>query len=132
MQTAIAMNPTREIPGNFGTKSAGQISDELLGFPPSCRAAALRYHEQGDFDDLSAMLPGFIAFHLPSGTAHPPEPLADTLRLQEDLGLDSLALTEMAFKLEDLFGIAVETSEVMNIHTVGDLKAFLKRRLNAA
>ena len=124
------MNPTREIPGNFGTKSAGQINEELLGFPPPCRAAALRYHELGDFADLSAMLPGFIAFHLPSGTARPPEPLADTLRLQEDLGLDSLALTEMAFKLEDLFGITVEMREVVHIQTVGDLKAFLKRRLN--
>ena len=132
MQTAIAMSHTRELPGNFGTKSAGQISEELLGFPPSCRAAALRYHELGDFADLGAMLPGFIAFHLPSGTAHPTEPLTDNLRLQEDLGLDSLALTEMAFKMEDLFGITVETREVMKVQTVGDLKAFLKRQLTAA
>ena len=125
------MSPTRELPGNFGAKSAGQISNELLGFPPPCRAAALRYHEHGDFEDLTAMLPGFIAFHLPSGTARPPEPLADTLHLQEDLGLDSLALTEMAFKLEDLLGITIEIREVVGIQTVGDLKAFLKRRLNA-
>lgn len=111
-------------------KSAAQITEELLGFPPDCVAAALRFREGGDFADFCAMLPGMIAFHLPrSAAARMPAELNDGLRLKEDLGLDSLALTEMAFKLDDLFGIAIETRDVAGLGTIGELKAFLQRRL---
>ena len=113
----------------FATKSPAQVAEEMVGFAPSCVAAALRYRENGAFEDFCALLPGMIAFHLPSGAARPPEVLADGLRLNQDLGLDSLALTEMAFKLDDLFGIPIETRDVFGVETVGALKAFLKRRI---
>jgi len=77
------------------------------------------------------MLPGMIEFHLPSGTGKPPEVLKDDLRLSQDLGLDSLALTEMAFVLDDLFGVSFETREMATVQTVGDLKRFLVRKLGA-
>jgi acyl carrier protein len=115
----------------FATKSPTQIAEELLGFEPSCIAAALRYRESGEFDDFSAMLPAIIAFHLPRGAARPPAVLTDGMRLNQDLGLDSLALTEMAFKLDDLLGLSIEMRDVSGVMTVGDLKAFLKRRFEA-
>jgi acyl carrier protein len=114
----------------IASKSPAQIAEELLGFAPACVGAALRFRSSGDFEDFSAMLPGMIAFHRPRGAARAPEVLRDELRLKEDIGLDSLALTEMAFKLDDLFGISIETSDVFGLETVGDLKALLKRRLD--
>lgn len=119
------------IPGEFAAKSPAQVTEELMGFTSSCVDAALRYRESGEFDDFSAMLPGMITFHLPSGAARPPEVLTDALRLKEDLGLDSLALTEMAFKLDDLFGIPIEMRDMIGVEKVGDLKAFLKGRIEA-
>jgi acyl carrier protein len=118
--------------GVVAIKSPEMIAEELLGFSPACVDAAIRFQASGDFEDFSAMLPGMIAFHLPRGAAGAPEVLADTLRLKEDLGLDSLALTEMAFKLDDLFGISIETRDVFGLETVGDLKTFFKRRFDAA
>jgi acyl carrier protein len=35
----------------------------------------------------------------------------------------------MAFKMDELFGIPIEIREVAGIATVGDLKAFLRRKL---
>ena len=113
----------------FATKSPAQIAEELMGFESSCVAAALRHSESGEFEDFSAMLPGVIAFHLPASAARPPAVLADGMRLNQDLGLDSLALTEMAFMLSDLLGLSIETRDVAGVVTVGDLKAFLKGRL---
>jgi acyl carrier protein len=115
----------------FTTKTTAQIEDDLLGYPPSCVAAALRFHEDGQPETLFEVLPGMIEFHLPSGTAKPPAVLQDELRLGPDLGLDSLALTEMAFVMDDLFGIPIETREMAGVQTVGDLKAFLIRKLQA-
>src|SRR5262249_21155677 len=108
---------------------SAQIAEELLGFEPSCLAAALRYRESGQFEDFTAMLPGIIAFHLPSRVARPPAVLKDEMRLIQDLGVGSLALTEMAFMLSDLLGLSIETREVAGVATIGDLKGFLKEKL---
>ena len=116
----------------FATKTPEQIKADLLGFAPPCVDAALRYHANGGADALLEMLPWMIAFHLPPGAAKPPAVLPDEFRLNQDLGLDSLALTEMAFKLDDLFGIPIETREMAGVQTVGDLKSFLMRKLAQA
>jgi acyl carrier protein len=125
-QTNLPMTAT--IP--YAEKSAEQIRSDLRGFAPSCVEAALRYREDGQFETFARMLPGMIEFHLPNGATKPPAELKDSLRLNQDLGLDSLALTEMAFKLDDLFGIPIETREVMGVETVRDLKSFLRRKLD--
>ena len=116
----------------FAAKTPEQITADLMGFPSACLDAALRFSETGAVDALIEMLPGMIEFHLPSGAAKPPAVLEDELRLNQDLGLDSLALTEMAFKLDDLFGIPIETREMAGVQTVGDLKSFLLRKLAQA
>jgi acyl carrier protein len=129
--------PASPLPGlspvanGWAPKTPAQISEELLGFSPACIDAAIRFRASGRFEDFCAMLPGMIAFHLPPGAAAAPAVLTDALRLKEDLGLDSLAVTEMAFKLEDLFGISIKTRDVFGLESVGDLKAFFKRRLEA-
>jgi len=115
----------------FTTKTPEQIKADLLGFPTVCVEAALRFQEQGGADALLEMLPGMIEFHLPSGTAKPPAVLKDELRLNQDLGLDSLALTEMAFVMSELFDIPIETRDMAGVLTVGDLRAFLIGNLDA-
>ncbi len=117
------------VPVQFASKSLPQIQEELLGFSPSCLEAALRYRESGNFADVIAMLPGMIAYHLPRGSTPPPEILTDDLRLNQDLGLDSLALGEMAFKVEHLFDLTIEMRELVGVATVGDLKVLMRQKL---
>jgi acyl carrier protein len=116
---------------SFTARTPDQIKADLLGYPPSCVDAALRFRATGQADALFEMLPGMIEFHLPTGTPKPPAILQNELRLNQDLGLDSLALTEMAFVMSELFAIPVETREMVGIQTVGDLKAFLRSKLQA-
>jgi len=78
----------------LAAKTPEQIKDELRGFPAPCVDAALRFSENGGAVALIEMLPGVIEFHLPLGAAKPPAVLKDELRLNQDLGLDSLALTD--------------------------------------
>jgi acyl carrier protein len=123
----IATDPTF-----FAARTPEQIKADLMGYPPACVDAALRFHATGNPEALFQMLPGMIEFHLPAGKAKPPAVFTDDLRLNQDLGLDSLALIEMAFVISDFFGISVETREMLDIQTAGDLKAFLKAKLNVA
>ena len=53
------------------------------------------------------------------------------LRLREDIGLDSLALSELAFKLDEVFAVPIETHEVAHVITVQDLQHFLRGKLSA-
>lgn len=125
----VAPAPGRFPPQGFSSKSDSELRASLKGFSAECLESAFCFRKEGSFENLSRMLPGMIAFHLPRKAPPPPSPLEDHIRLSEDLGLDSLALAEMAFKMDELFGVPIETREVAGIATVGDLKAFLRRKL---
>jgi acyl carrier protein len=120
------------IPAKFAARTPEEIFGDLWGFPKSCIDAAVRFHATGAPDALIAMLPGMIEFHLPSGAVKPPADLKDDARLRQDLGLDSLSLTEMAFKMDEVLGVSIEVREVAGIETVGELKAFILGKLDQA
>jgi len=105
------------------------LAQQLRKFPAGTLEAVQRFQGTPCRELLRNLLPGIIAYHLPRGAAPPPSPLTDDLRLAQDLGLDSLALSEMAFKMEEILGFSIETREVFDLHTVGDLTAFLGGKL---
>jgi acyl carrier protein len=118
------------LPAVFASKTPAQIREDLRGMPETTVEAALRFHGDGRIESFFEMLPGMIAWHLPRGAATPPEALQDGMRLSQDLGLDSLAMMEMAFKLDDLLGVTIESTEMKDTATVGDLKELLAEKLS--
>jgi acyl carrier protein len=52
--------------------------------------------------------------------AVPLEDLDESKRLVEDLGADSLDLTELVMSIEEEFGVEIPDEDAMSIHTVGD------------
>jgi acyl carrier protein len=57
----------------------------------------------------------------------PSEIHADS-RLAEDLALTSFAVMSMMGDFEEEFGITVDESELTDIHTVGDIVAYLENK----
>jgi acyl carrier protein len=53
--------------------------------------------------------------------------LQDNLR--EDLGLDSLAMLEMVFEVEEAFNLEIPDEDLTKITTVGDVAAYVETRL---
>ncbi len=58
-----------------------------------------------------------------------PAELSDEARLIEDVGLDSLTITEFVFFFEDVFGLKITNADMVGLRTVGELKRFLSARL---
>ena len=51
--------------------------------------------------------------------------------LRKDLGLDSLAMIELLFKIEEAFDLEIPNEDLSQITTVGDVIGYVQRRLGA-
>ena len=49
--------------------------------------------------------------------------------LRKDLGLDSLAMIELLFKIEETFDLEIPNDDLSQITTVGDVIAYVEQRL---
>ena len=61
-----------------------------------------------------------------------PEALKPGATLQDDLGLDSLAMVELLVLAEDGFGMRFSPEEAKSVKTVGQMIEFIDSRLTAA
>src|SRR5262249_57866031 len=51
--------------------------------------------------------------------------------LKKDLGLDSLAMIELLFKIEEAFDLEIPNDDLSQIATVGDVIAYVEQRVGA-
>lgn len=57
-----------------------------------------------------------------------PDQIQADSKLAEELGLTSFAVMSMMGDFEEEFGITVDESELTDIHTVGDIVAYLEKK----
>jgi acyl carrier protein len=57
-----------------------------------------------------------------------PDTIKEESRLAEDLNLTSFAVMSMMGDFEEEFGITVDESELTDIHTVGDIMAYIRSK----
>ena len=87
------------------------------------RAAFGRFQTGGDSAELDPVLLAMLEDFIPRG--RPRIALSGATRLVDDLGLDSLSLTELVFFAEDLFGISITNEEIVQVRTLDDLRSFI-------
>lgn len=99
-------------------------------FPPEVCAAYARFEAERNPADADLIVIAIVLDHMPDQKLRPGEAPSDTLSLVADLGFDSVAITEMVFFLEDLFGMRIENEEILRVQTVGDLRSFVRQKLS--
>src|SRR5262249_48145276 len=74
---------------------------------------------------IAVQLQAALAQHLKRDPAsiHPGD------RLREDLGLDSLAMIELLFKVEEHFDLEIPNEDLSRITTVADVTAYVEEKL---
>ncbi len=105
---------------------------QLARFPQEVRDAYRRFRGEHDRAAAQKVVLAALLDYLPEESPHgSDQPLADEQRLIEDLGYDSLAIAEIVFFLEDLFGVVIKTADLKIVRTVGDLRSFVDEKLAA-
>jgi acyl carrier protein len=107
--------------------------EHLRGYPAETLAAAEACFGAGDLEALDRLVDGVLTYHLPPNPER--RPLAELpaeARLVEDIGVDSLAMVEMTFLLEELLGAKFPDDELRALRTLGDLRAAVRAKAGGA
>ncbi|MFH1983276.1 MAG: acyl carrier protein [Pseudomonadota bacterium] len=105
-----------------------RLREKLEGLSDEAESAYYTFRSNGDPAMLDRAIIGAIRFFMPAGGEAGAIP--DSAHLINDLGFDSIAMTELVFLSEDIFGIIIADDEVMTLTTVAEVKAFMRQKLN--
>lgn len=105
--------------------------DKIRHFPEPVQASFRQFEETRDPAALDPVILAILNDFIPTKSAQPLQDLPGTTRLVEDLGFDSLAITEVVFFTEELLGISIANEEILQVRTLDDLKTFVRTKVAA-
>ena len=103
--------------------------DRIKHLSAEARAAFHRFQTGGETAALDPVIFAILADFIPRAPATPLAKLPGETRLIDDLGFDSLAITEVVFFTEDLFGINITNDEIIQVRTLADLRGFIHAKV---
>lgn len=103
--------------------------ESIRHLPAEARAAFHRFQEEGDPAELDLVVFAILQDFIPRQPAVPLAELPGNTRLIDDLGFDSMAITEVVFFTEDLFGITISNEEIVQARSLDDLRGFIRRKV---
>lgn len=125
------MESAASTPASQSVAPAGH-EDKIRHLPAAAQEAFRRFQAEGDVNALDPVIAAILEDFMPrSPSARPLAGLPGTTRLMDDLGFDSLAITEVVFFTEDLLGIRIANEEIMQVRTLDELRAFVRRKAAA-
>jgi len=98
---------------------------------PETVATAQRYRRTGSPDEVPAIIHGVIARYLEIERRELLRQPKDSLRLSEDLGLDSLSMIEISMTLEDVLETSLNEEQLRHLKTLGDINAYVRQSRSA-
>ncbi len=103
--------------------------ERIKHLPADARAAFHRFQHDRNPATLDPVIFAILQDFIPHEPARPFTEMPGTTQLIEELGFDSLAITEVVFFTEDLFGINITNDEIMQVRTLDDLRNFIHRKV---
>ena len=114
------------------TKSELSIEDELRDLLKRCPAgtfeAALAFREEQDVSKIETIVLGIIDRHLEPEKREILAKSDDSLRMYEDLGMDSLTMLEIVMLIEQTLKVSIDNEELRDLRTLGDVKVYLNAK----
>ena len=105
------------------------LREQLKRCSPETLEAALRYRSTGNPDGVSLIVLGIIERFLDPEVRPRLRAGGDSLRIFDDLGIDSLTMVEVVMLVEEVLQIKINNEELRDLRTVGDVKTYIDCRV---
>ncbi|MDG1173122.1 MAG: phosphopantetheine-binding protein [Opitutales bacterium] len=104
------------------------LKELLKRCPAGTYEAALQFRKNKDVVQIEIIVMGIIDRHLEPDQREILAKSDDTLRMYEDLGMDSLTMLEVVMLVEQTLQVSIDNEELRDLRTVGDVKAYLNAK----
>ena len=104
--------------------------DAIRHLTAEAQVAYRRFQTTGDVVALDPVILAILEDFIPRKSQRSLADLPGDTRLMDDLGYDSLAITEVVFFTEDLFRIRIANEEIIQVRTLDDLRGFVRRKIS--
>ena len=106
-----------------------ELSELLKRCSSETLSAALSFRENKDIAKIEPIVLGIIDRHLEPEQRAVFKNSDDSLRLYEDLGLDSLTMLEIVMLVEQTLQVSIDNEELKDLRTLGDVKQYLDAKV---
>lgn len=114
----------------FTPEDEAALRETLKRCSPETIEKAVELRKTGNAELAGPVVIGIIARFLEPEKRDLLKDPKDSLRMVDDLGLDSLTMVEIVLAVEDAVGTSIDNEDVQKIHTLGDIKAFISSKMS--
>lgn len=111
---------------------AEELRDSLKRCRPEVIASAIEFRETKNPHLLPLIVTGVVERFVEPEQRHLLRNGNSSLKLSEDLGLDSLTLMEIVLLTEDVFHITITSEEMRGLCTLGQVTEFIVSKVKRA
>ena len=104
------------------------LKELLKRCPVGTYEAALSFRKEKNISQVETIVMGIIDRHLEPEQREILSNSDDTLRMYEDLGMDSLTMLEVVMLVEQTLEVSIDNEELRELRTIGDVKAYLNAK----
>ncbi len=110
--------------------SETELRESLKRCPAHSVDAAIEFQATRDFTLVPVIVEGIIERFVEPDIRDKVREGKGSMRLAEDLGIDSLLMVEIVILVEETLGIQIENEELRGLQTLQDLRDYLSEKLN--
>jgi acyl carrier protein len=104
------------------------LKELLKRCPAGTYEAVRQFRESKDVSKIEQIVIGIIERHLEPEQKEILLKSDDSLRMYEDLGMDSLTMLEVVMMVEQTLQVSIDNEELRDLRTLGDVKSYLNAK----
>lgn len=113
----------------FSSEEESALRESLRRCAPECIEAAVTYRRTGDAATVGTVVMGILTRFLEPDQRAKLQGDCDSLRLMDDLGVDSLTMVEVVMLVEETLVMKMDNEDLRDLRTIGDVKAYVDAKV---
>jgi acyl carrier protein len=114
----------------FGPDQEEKLRESFKRNSQETLDSILKFRKEGDTTVVIKAVHGIIERYLPTEHAGSLAERPDSIRLIEDLGIDSLTMLEIVMSIEEALDFRIDDNDARNIRSLGDVRSYVDDRIH--